>query len=281
MDLRQILNRPPKRQRLDEEGDTHAQRSPSRHAPSWGQNLNAPATTAFHTQRHCSIFSNSASTTPNAAPIHTPLRADHCNNDRGNYYPQPGYAGCLATDAPSQSNELLQWHLSEVSTIPVSHTWPLQYSIPPVPIAPLQAHTPMHASHYEQSLDAHTLSSQPNATLQWPESNERQALSPFTTGDSTSSQLRVEQDLSTAEARDTTVCFGMVSNTWDSCDRSSTKTPDIGHLRSVRAKGNHSAESANTFSCQARIVNSLYGRKQDRDCGTHNVRPWAGCTGSS
>jgi len=67
MDLRQDLNRPPKRQRIDEEGDAHVQPSPSHHAPPWGQN--PPATAAVQSQRHCSIFSNSASITPNATRL--------------------------------------------------------------------------------------------------------------------------------------------------------------------------------------------------------------------
>lgn len=234
MDLREILNRPPKRQRLDEEGDTHAQRSPSHHAPSWGHNHSVPATTSIHPQRHCNIFSNSASTKPNATPIHAPLRTgSHCNNDRGNYYSQAGYAGHLATDVPSQNDQPSQWHRSEVPTMSVNDTWPSQSSIPPAPIVPLQAHTPSHASYYEQSLVPQALPNQSHLGLQWPESHEREALSPFIPGGSAPPRLLADEFPGTVEAQDITVCFGMVSSTRSSCGRSSTKIPDFGHLGSV------------------------------------------------
>lgn len=90
--------------------------------------------------------------------------------------------------------------------------WLSRYSMLPPHIAPLQPHTPMHATYYEQSHVPQTLSNQPNVSLQWPESYERQALSPLIPGDGTQTRLLVEEkDAGIAEAQDTTVCFGMVS----------------------------------------------------------------------
>lgn len=281
MDLRQILNRPPKRQRIDEEGDAHAQRSPSyQDTPSWSQN--PPATAAVQSQRHCSTFSNSASTTPNATPIHTALRTgSHCYNERGNCYSQPGYTGHLAADLPSQKDQPLHRHPPGISNIPVTGPWPPHYSMHTAPIAPLQPHAPIHASYYDQSFVPQTLPNQANVSLQWPDSYERQTLSPFIPDGSTPPHLLVDESSGTAEAQDTTICFGMVSNTRNSLGRSSTKIQDFGHLCSVRAKRYQSAKSTNTVSSQARIFHSIYCRRHGRGYRTDNVRTWTGCTRSS
>ncbi|KAJ4007318.1 hypothetical protein NW752_007702 [Fusarium irregulare] len=217
MDLRHNPNRPPKRQRIDEEGDAHFQANPSHHAPSWGQNYNPLAITSIQTQR----LSNGTSTTPNATSIHTPWSTpSHCNNGWGSYYPHTHYTGHLATDIPSQNNLPLQWYSSVISTIPEPDPWLSHYSMLPAHIAPLQPHAPMHSTYYEQSLVPQTLSNQPNVSLQWPESYERQALSPFISGDSTQARLLVEEkDAGIAEAQDTTVCFGMVLGISARCEQ--------------------------------------------------------------
>jgi hypothetical protein len=217
MDLHQnqMLNRAPKRQRTDEEGEDQVQRNYSRLSTSWGQlNHDLPAAPSLQVQEPYGISPyNFVPVTPNGNPHYVPLCVDTIDSGYSNgldLFPyQLRSTGQLAHRIPNQADSP---HLaSQAPAVPSAITWPLAYH------DPLHAHVSNHPSFGDQSFVSWTWIDQPTGNLQQgPDSFLRHTLPPSQQCDGT--LLRDERFNLPADgqpelevSRGAIVCFGMVS----------------------------------------------------------------------
>ncbi|RGP69067.1 alpha-1,6-mannosyltransferase subunit [Fusarium longipes] len=267
MDLNQILDRAPKRQRTNEEGDDQVQRNYSPWPPTRSQSNHNFPSTSIQGQEKYGISSDSGVTSaPNWNPNHVSSYIDTINNHHIHDL----------RNSPSQfvSSYQFSHHLSspvdpsqriwQVPPGPATTAWPFGYTGLPSHDALSHAHVSNYTSFNFQSFLPRCWPDQSTTNLQqWPDSSVRQTL-PSTWQDDSSPPIAEQLDLHTEKQAKLeklpheTVCFGMILGIAAHCERRGM-TQSIPTTFPVNLESSNRFTSKDTSEITGRIM-SEYGQ---------------------